>query len=183
MFIARISKGRTIREFLTCVLLIPTLFSFLWFSVFGILASETYAAYPLIAQMPSEQVLFGILQTYTASTALSVITVLLLFIFFITSADSATFVLSMLSEKGSLMPHDSVKIVWGPWCPHRRAAPDHRRAGGTAKRHDHRGLSLFLYRHFDDDRLIYRIVPRAAGNGAVSQAGNISAEKRALPFL
>ena len=83
MFIARISKGRTIREFLTCVLLIPTLFSFLWFSVFGILASETYAAYPLIAQMPSEQVLFGILQTYPASTALSVITVLLLFIFFI----------------------------------------------------------------------------------------------------
>lgn len=113
MFIARISKGRTIREFLTCVLLIPTLFSFLWFSVFGILASETYSVYPQIAQMPSEQVLFGILQAYPASTALSVITVLLLFIFFITSADSATFVLSMLSEKGSLVPHDSVKIVWG----------------------------------------------------------------------
>lgn len=113
IFIARISKGRTIREFLTCVLLIPTLFSFLWFSVFGILASKAYMAAPFIAQLPAEQVLFSVLQFYPASTLLSVVTVLLLFIFFITSADSATFVLSMLSETGSLSPRNSTKIIWG----------------------------------------------------------------------
>lgn len=113
VFIARISRGRTIREFLTCVILIPTLFSFLWFSVFGILAADAYRLMPSLAQLPAEQVLFGVFNLYPFGSILSGLAVFLLIVFFITSADSATYVLAMLSEDGSLLPHNNVKSIWG----------------------------------------------------------------------
>ena len=113
VFIARISRGRTIREFLTHVLLIPTLFSFLWFSVFGILATDAYRIYPELAGLASEQVLFGVFGTLPMGTILSAAAVLLVFSFFITSADSATYVLAMLSENGCLKPAKSTKVTWG----------------------------------------------------------------------
>ncbi len=112
-FIARVSKGRTIREFLTHVLLIPTLFSFLWFSVFGILAADAYDATPALAQLTSEQVLFGVFNSYALGLMLSILAVVLVFCFFITSADSATHVLAMLSENGTLNPQIRTKVVWG----------------------------------------------------------------------
>uniref|UniRef100_UPI0025E77BE7 BCCT family transporter n=1 Tax=Anaerovibrio sp. TaxID=1872532 RepID=UPI0025E77BE7 len=113
IFIARISKGRTIREFLTHVLLIPTMFSFLWFSVFGVLAADAYDVNHALAQLTSEQVLFGVFNSYPLGMTLSILAVVLVFCFFITSADSATHVLAMLSENGTLFPQVRTKVTWG----------------------------------------------------------------------
>jgi len=113
VFIARISKGRSIREFVSCVLLIPALFSFLWFSVFGVLSTETLAVDPSIAQKPFETLLFATFEHYPLSKVLSITAILLVFSFFITSADSATFVLAMQSQNGNLYPSNKIKVVWG----------------------------------------------------------------------
>jgi glycine betaine transporter len=113
VFIARISKGRTIREFLTNVLLIPTIFCFLWFSTFGILSTNAQSQGAELTKLATEEVLFGTFNYYPFGMVLSIIAIILVFTFFITSADSATFVLGMLSEDGSLNPHSKVKIVWG----------------------------------------------------------------------
>ncbi len=113
VFIARISKGRSIREFVSCVLLIPSLFSFLWFSVFGVLSTEALAASPELVQKPFETLLFATFDHYPLSSVLSVVAIILVFSFFITSADSATFVLAMQSQGGSLHPSNKVKVLWG----------------------------------------------------------------------
>lgn len=113
VFIARISKGRTIREFLTNVLLIPTVFCFLWFSVFGTLSTNAQIHGAELTKLSTEEALFGAFHYYPLGMVLSIIALILVFTFFITSADSATFVLGMLSENGSLYPHNIVKIVWG----------------------------------------------------------------------
>jgi len=113
VFIARISKGRTVREFVSHVLLIPALLSFLWFSVFGVLSVDALEMDPTIAERPFEQLLFAAFDQYPLSGILSVLAVLLVFSFFITSADSATFVLAMQSEGGSLHPNNKIKVVWG----------------------------------------------------------------------
>ncbi len=113
VFIARISKGRTIREFLANVLLIPTVFCFLWFSTFGALSTNVQSQGVALSSLSVEEMLFGTFSHYPLGTVLSIIALLLVFIFFITSADSATFVLGMLSENGSLNPHNKVKILWG----------------------------------------------------------------------
>lgn len=113
IFIARISKGRSIREFLTFVLLIPSAFSFLWFSVFGVMATKTAIHHPQLAELPSESMLFGVLENYPLTSLLSILAMILVFSFFITSADSATYVLAMQSENGRLNPHNKVKVVWG----------------------------------------------------------------------
>ncbi len=113
VFIARISKGRTIREFVSYVLLIPSAFSFLWFSVFGVLSTEAFGIDPSIADKPFEQLLFAAFEKYPLSWVMSVLAIILVFSFFITSADSATFVLAMQSEGGSLHPNNKVKVLWG----------------------------------------------------------------------
>ncbi len=113
VFIARISKGRTIREFTGCVLLIPSLFSFIWFSVFGVLSTDALAVDPSIAECSFERILFATFDKYPMSGLMSIIAVLLVFSFFVTSADSATFVLAMQSEGGSLHPDNKIKVLWG----------------------------------------------------------------------
>lgn len=113
IFIARISKGRTIREFMTFVLLLPTLFSFLWFGVFGTLSTTAVSANHALARLPAEKMLFGVLEGIPLGKILSVIAIILVFSFFITSADSATVVLAMESENGALKPRTLTKLVWG----------------------------------------------------------------------
>lgn len=113
VFIARISNGRSIREFVSCVLLIPSVFSFLWFSIFGVLSTEALAAAPELAQNPFETMLFATFNHYPLGNIMSVVAILLVFSFFITSADSATFVLAMQSQGGSLHPDNRVKALWG----------------------------------------------------------------------
>ncbi|GEC90498.1 glycine betaine uptake BCCT transporter [Brevibacillus brevis] len=117
MFIARVSKGRTIKEFVICVMLVPSLLSFIWFSVFGgtALHLEIFDQAPIGAavQRDISTALFLALEQLPMGYILAVVAILLIITFFITSADSAIFVLGMLSSDGNLDPSNRVKITWG----------------------------------------------------------------------
>ncbi|MBM7609228.1 glycine betaine transporter [Lysinibacillus composti] len=114
IFIARVSRGRTIREFIIGVLLLPTLVSFMWFTVFGTSAIEVQKAASIdISQLATEEVLFAVFNELPWSTILSIVAIALVSVFFITSADSATFVLGMQTSYGSLIPPTAVKLTWG----------------------------------------------------------------------
>ena len=117
LFIARISKGRTIRQFIAGVLLVPSVIAILWFSTFGgtALNMEINGSGGL-ASVVNEEVelaLFVMLDGLPFGMITSVIAVILIFIFFITSADSATYVLSAMTTRGSLNPPLRVRIIWG----------------------------------------------------------------------
>lgn len=117
VFIARISRGRTIREFCIGVILIPTVFSLFWFAVFGGAGIYIERFGPGgLASVVSEDVaaaLFSFLDYFPFATVLSLAALLLIVIFLVTSADSGTFVLSMMTTGGNLNPPASSKIVWG----------------------------------------------------------------------
>lgn len=117
IFIARISKGRTIREFILGVILVPTFVSILWFSVFGGLSLHVageFTAEQLSAMVASPQTaLFIIFDKYPFGKVLSFIALDLLITFFVTSANSATYVLAMLTSKGDLNPPGRRKLFWG----------------------------------------------------------------------
>ncbi|AQX55349.1 glycine betaine uptake BCCT transporter [Priestia flexa] len=117
-FIARISRGRTIREFLIGVLAVPTIFGGLWFSVFGGSAIhldffKNIPVMDVINERGSEVALFYVLEQFPLGTVMSIIAICLIATFFITSADSATFVLGMQTTNGDLNPSSSVKFIWG----------------------------------------------------------------------
>ena len=117
-FIARISKGRTVRQFVLGVLLVPSLFCAFWFTVFGGtgISLELFQDTPLKAVMEKqgiEVLLFTVLEHYPMGTVMSLITIFLIGTFFITSADSATFVLGSLTTNGSLNPPNRIKFTWG----------------------------------------------------------------------
>lgn len=113
VFIARISRGRTIREFVGYVLFIPAVIGFLWFSVFGgnAMLLEQHGA--VISKLATEEVLFGVLEHYPFGKILSILAMLLISTFFITSADSGTFVLGMMTTNGSQNPSNRLKVIWG----------------------------------------------------------------------
>ncbi len=116
-FIARISKGRTIREFIGGVILAPAIVSIVWFAAFGSMGLNLaekigVEALGAAAANPSTA-LFLVFKNYPLSAVLSLITVVLLGTFFITSANSATFVLGMLSSEGDLNPSSQKQFIWG----------------------------------------------------------------------
>lgn len=118
MFIARVSRGRTVREFVIGVLLVPMLFGGLWFSVFGGSAidldlNQNVDIYGVIDQAGSESVLFAVFEQFPLSFFMSALAILLISTFFITSADSATFVLGMQTTNGNLNPNLLVRVAWG----------------------------------------------------------------------
>ncbi|MGO3049600.1 MAG: glycine betaine uptake BCCT transporter [Staphylococcus sp.] len=113
IFIARVSKGRSIREFIAGVLLVPAIVSFVWFSVFGVLGIETGKKNPELFNMTAETQLFGVFHEIPMGMVLSIVALVLIASFFITSADSATFVLGMQTSYGSLEPSNFVKVTWG----------------------------------------------------------------------
>lgn len=113
MFIARVSRGRTIRQFMTGVLILPTLLVAIWYAAFGTTAGNVQNNGTELTQHATELVLFNMFDQLPLSLILSVVAILLISSFFITSADSATFVLGMQSTHGSLEPANRVKIVWG----------------------------------------------------------------------
>ncbi|WP_449355791.1 BCCT family transporter [Virgibacillus natechei] len=117
-FIARVSRGRTIREFVIGVTLIPVIFSAFWFSVFGIAGLEMDTAQggminQLMNEAGNEVALFAFLEQQPMAAVVMGIAVLLIASFFITSADSGTFVLGMLTTGGKLNPGTGVKLIWG----------------------------------------------------------------------
>jgi len=113
MFIARVSRGRTIRQFLAGVIIIPTIVVTLWFAAFGTTAGDVQNSGVDLTQYATELVLFNMFDHLPFSFFLSIVAILLIASFFITSADSATFVLGMQSTRGSLTPPNNVKVVWG----------------------------------------------------------------------
>ncbi len=112
-FIARISKGRTIKEFVIGVILAPSLASFIWFAVFGSLGINLGAKVGAEAIKVTETAFFIVMNKYPLGYIISLIAVFLLGTFFITSANSATFVLGMMSQEGDLNPTNQKKIIWG----------------------------------------------------------------------
>ncbi|MEM6902899.1 MAG: BCCT family transporter, partial [Pseudomonadota bacterium] len=117
VFIARISKGRTIREFLLGVIVVPTLFSILWFGVFGGIGffSALRLDLPIldIVDKQASQVTFYVLQQLPAASLTIAATVLAAFLFLVTSVVSAAYVLGMFSTKGDLNPSPRIKLAWG----------------------------------------------------------------------
>ncbi|MCM3413149.1 BCCT family transporter [Metabacillus litoralis] len=118
LFIARISKGRTISEFIFGVLIVPTLGTFLWFSVFG--GSALHIIHNLGNTELAEAVtsnlslsVFNFFEYLPFPLLLSILGFLVIAVYYITVADTATYVLGMLSERGRLTPSTSVKVTWG----------------------------------------------------------------------
>jgi len=118
LFIARVSRGRTIREFVSGTLLVPSLACFLWFSIFGgsALHLEIFGdtqALASAAQKDASTAIFQLFDLLPHSTLLAVMATVLVLVFFVTSADSATMVLSILSSRGNPAPSLRMKFTWG----------------------------------------------------------------------
>jgi choline/glycine/proline betaine transport protein len=117
LFIAKISRGRTIREFIGAVLLIPTLFNFLWMTVFGNSATwldQTVAAGALgaLADKP-DAMLFKFLAYFPAVSVSSTLATGLIFIFFVTSADSGIFVMNSIASNNATKSPKWQLVFWG----------------------------------------------------------------------
>jgi glycine betaine transporter len=116
-FIARVSKGRTLGEFMFGVLIIPTLGTLVWFVVFGgsglfmELDGQTSMS-DTVTQTP-EVGLFLLLDQFPGAILLNIMALVLIAIFFITSANSATYVLGVFTSEGNLNPSNKVLITWG----------------------------------------------------------------------
>ncbi|WP_040224673.1 glycine betaine uptake BCCT transporter [Bhargavaea cecembensis] len=114
IFIARVSRGRTVREFLVGVLVLPALLSFFWFSVFGATAIDVQRSGATdLTGLLTEETLFAVFHNLPLTWVTSIVALILIATFFITSADSATFVLGMQTTYGSLTPPAAVKLTWG----------------------------------------------------------------------
>ncbi|GHE09061.1 BCCT family transporter [Klenkia taihuensis] len=114
LFIARISRGRTIRQFVTGVLLVPSVVSLVWFAVFGgagIAAQQDGA--DIAGQATEEGKLFGVLEQYPLATVATVLVMVLVAIFFVSGADAASIVMGSLSQRGTLEPSRWVVVFWG----------------------------------------------------------------------
>lgn len=114
MFIARISRGRTIRQFVTGVLLVPSVVSLVWFCVFGGAAIfEQQNGVDLAGMGSQERQLFSLLGEYPIATVTSVVVMVLVAIFFVSGADAASIVMGSLSERGTIKPTRPTVIFWG----------------------------------------------------------------------
>ena len=118
-FIARISRGRTIREFVFGVMLAPAIASFIFFAIFGTLGIDLFMSGTVdlkqLTAMTSDvsTTLFEVLSYYNFGSIISVVVIFLLLTFFLTSANSATFVLGMFTSNGDLNPSNKRKVVVG----------------------------------------------------------------------
>lgn len=116
-FIARISRGRTIREFVFGVIGVPVMLSFLWFATFGGTAlyhelfKDAAIGDAVVTEMSSA--LFATLALLPLAEVLSALVLVLIVLFVITSANSATFVLGMFTSRGVLAPSAWVRVCWG----------------------------------------------------------------------
>jgi glycine betaine transporter len=118
MFIARISKGRTIRQFVAYVIVVPSFVSFVWFSILGGAAFDLQLNQgkdlgKTLAEAGTESILFTVLRDYPLASITVVLAIFLIAIFFITGADSASIVMGMLSQNGEEEPKRWLVIFWG----------------------------------------------------------------------
>jgi choline/carnitine/betaine transport len=114
MFIARVSRGRTVREFLTCVLLIPSLVCVLWMTAFGgtalhqIIESGTTA----VAEADLPLQLFVMLEALPLSTITSLVGIVLVIVFFVTSSDSGSLVIDTITAGGKVDAPVPQRVFW-----------------------------------------------------------------------
>ncbi len=115
MFIARISRGRTIRQFVTGVLLVPSAISLLWFAIFGGTAINAQRTAGIVGEegVDNTAALFQTLQDLPLTGITSVLIMVLVGIFFVTGADSASIVMGTLSERGTVEPRRLTTAFWG----------------------------------------------------------------------
>jgi len=120
MFIARVSRGRTVREFITCVLLIPTLASAIWMTTFGgtaiqqLIENASDAAvfgYVIDSYVP-ELSLFGMLSELPLAGITSVLAIILVIVFFVTSSDSGSLVIDTITAGGKINAPVSQRVFW-----------------------------------------------------------------------
>ena len=119
MFIARVSRGRTVREFIVCVLIIPTIVSVFWMSAFGgtaieqvvELANSQVKAYVIDSYSP-ELSLFGMLADLPLASITSVLAVILVIVFFVTSSDSGSLVIDTITAGGKVDAPVSQRVFW-----------------------------------------------------------------------
>ncbi|SFG06967.1 choline/carnitine/betaine transport [Halobacillus alkaliphilus] len=116
-FVARVSRGRSIREFIFGVLIVPPLIACLWIATFGGTALNSDLNNGTnIAEAVNDDVTLALFETYQhlpMTGVLSILSILLIATFLITSADSATYILASMTTNGSLTPPLIIKIVWG----------------------------------------------------------------------
>ncbi|NPE45713.1 BCCT family transporter [Sphingobacterium sp. arapr2] len=117
LFIAKISKGRTIREFVAAVLVIPTLFNFIWMSVFGNSAiwfdvNIAKGALSALADNP-DALMFEFMEYMPFSELVSYLVILIIVIFFVTSADSGIFVMNSIATKNAAKSPKWQMVFWG----------------------------------------------------------------------
>ncbi|WP_445257210.1 BCCT family transporter [Nocardioides aurantiacus] len=114
MFIARISRGRTIRQFVTGVLLVPSLVSLVWFAVFGGTAIRMEQQGAGLGDIEAaESQLFGMLDQLPLSSVTAVLVMVLVAIFFVSGADAASIVMGTLSSRGTIEPKRATVVFWG----------------------------------------------------------------------
>jgi len=114
MFIARVSYGRTVREFITWVLIIPTVIGVVWMSTFGGTALEQLFAegYRGVADSVPELALFKMLEQLPFTGFVSTISVFLIAIFFVTSADSGSLVMDIITAGGKMDAPVQQRVFW-----------------------------------------------------------------------
>ncbi|MGY4867910.1 BCCT family transporter [Mycolicibacterium elephantis] len=114
MFIARISRGRTIRQFVAGVLFVPSVVSLIWFCVLGGAAiNQQQSGVDLAGEGSLEEQLFSTLEQFPWATAISILVMVLVAIFFVSGADAASVVMGSLSERGTIKPTRPTVIFWG----------------------------------------------------------------------
>jgi choline/carnitine/betaine transport len=114
MFIARISRGRTIREFVVGVMLVPSAVSLLWFAIFGGSAiDQQRSGVDLAGAATQEEQLFGLLDQFPLALVTSIIVMVLVAIFFVSGADAASVVMGTMSQRGTIHPARPVVAFWG----------------------------------------------------------------------
>jgi BCCT family betaine/carnitine transporter len=114
MFIARVSRGRTVREFLTCVLLIPSLVCVLWMSVFGGIAIQQVVQDGYTAAQEAElpRQLFAMLDALPLAGITSMIGIILVIVFFVTSSDSGSLVIDTITAGGKVDAPVPQRVFW-----------------------------------------------------------------------
>ncbi|MTV24736.1 BCCT family transporter [Nitriliruptoraceae bacterium ZYF776] len=116
MFIARVSRGRTIREFILGVLLAPTLASFAWFTIFGNTALGLDGVIDEVNELGEDVGMFALIENLGLPsgvvTGVSLLVIFIVVVFFVTSSDSGSFVVDMLTSGGDLDPAVETRVFW-----------------------------------------------------------------------
>lgn len=118
LFVARISRGRTVREFIAGVLALPTIFAIIWFAIFGRAGLELefaepgFLTTPVVVEGDVPAALFKFLEAYPLTSIVAPLALLIVIIFFITSIDSAAMVTDMMCTGEENQSPTSYRVLW-----------------------------------------------------------------------